>query len=216
MRLQDLDNNFETDKGNEHNYIEYYNNILTPFESIESNIMEIGILRGESIRLWHTVLPKANIFAVDNFSHSTLDPCYVFTTTLSGEGEVTEEKHCIRHTSISQVKEKVTSLSRVTLIEPVDSRSPEEVNSKIMPLGEKFDVIIDDGDHSVEAQLLTFINFFPYLSTRGVYVIEDVLGVGAAGSLVTEIRRRYPKAKICIYPFNFLIRHDDVIVEVRL
>ena len=71
MRLQDLHNNFETDKGNGHNYIEYYNNILTPFESIESNIMEIGILRGESIRLWHTVLPKANIFAVDNFSHST-------------------------------------------------------------------------------------------------------------------------------------------------
>jgi len=192
MKLENLISDFETDKGNGHSYIEYYNSILTPFELIESNIMEIGILRGESIRLWHKALPKANIFALDNFSHSTLDS-----------------------SSILHVKEKVTSLSRVTLIEPVDSRSPEEVDSNLKPLGKKFDVIIDDGDHSVEAQLRTFANFFPYLSKEGVYVIEDVIGMNAANRLAVEVRKHYPKSKICIHAFNFLHRHDDIIVEVR-
>ena len=193
MKLEELLSDFDTDKGSGHNYIEYYNSILTPFEFIESNIMEIGILRGESIRLWHKTLPKANIFALDNFSHSTLDP-----------------------SSILHVKEKVTSLPRVTLIEPVDSRSPEEVNSNLKQLGKKFDVIIDDGDHSVEAQLRTFTNFFPYLSKGGVYVIEDVIGMASANKLAVEIRRKYPESKICIHVFNFLDRHDDIIVEVKL
>lgn len=193
MKLENLLSDFDTDKGNGHNYIEYYNNILTPLESVECNIMEIGILHGESIRLWHKALPKANIFALDNFSHSTLNP-----------------------SNILQVKEKVNSLSRATLIEPVDSRSPEEVSSKIKPLGKKFDVIIDDGDHSVEAQLQTFANFFPYLSKGGVYIIEDVLGMAAAGRLASEIRRQHSDVKLCIQAFNFLYRHDDIIVEVRL
>jgi len=36
-----------------------------------------------------------------------------------------------------------------------------------------FDLIIDDGDHSADAQRETFINLFPLLSPGGVYFIED-------------------------------------------
>lgn len=37
-----------------------------------------------------------------------------------------------------------------------------------------FDVIIDDGLHTHEAQWKTFVNFIPYLKDDGVYFIEDV------------------------------------------
>ncbi|KKM65248.1 hypothetical protein LCGC14_1493180 [marine sediment metagenome] len=37
-----------------------------------------------------------------------------------------------------------------------------------------FDIIIDDGLHTHEAQRKTFANFFPYLKDDGVYFIEDV------------------------------------------
>jgi len=40
--------------------------------------------------------------------------------------------------------------------------------------GDGFDVIIDDGLHTHEAQWKTFQNFFPYLKTGGSYFIEDV------------------------------------------
>ena len=37
-----------------------------------------------------------------------------------------------------------------------------------------FDIIIDDGLHTHDAQRLTFQNYFPHLSSTGVYFIEDV------------------------------------------
>lgn len=40
--------------------------------------------------------------------------------------------------------------------------------------GEKFDVIIDDGLHTHDAQRMTFTNFIPHLKDGGVYFIEDV------------------------------------------
>lgn len=47
------------------------------------------------------------------------------------------------------------------------------------------DVIIDDGSHIVEHQLKTFDLLFPFLSSHGVYVIEDVGGVVGDYSLRT-------------------------------
>lgn len=37
-----------------------------------------------------------------------------------------------------------------------------------------FDIIIDDGLHTHEAQWKTFVNFIPYLKEHGMYFIEDV------------------------------------------
>ncbi|MCX5828774.1 MAG: class I SAM-dependent methyltransferase [Deltaproteobacteria bacterium] len=37
-----------------------------------------------------------------------------------------------------------------------------------------FDIIIDDGSHLVEHQLISFAALFPLLSENGVYIIEDI------------------------------------------
>ena len=39
---------------------------------------------------------------------------------------------------------------------------------------EMFDVIIEDGNHSFEAQYQTLVNFFPKLKKGGIYIIEDI------------------------------------------
>ena len=49
---------------------------------------------------------------------------------------------------------------------------PTEEFKKIAEGG--FDIIIDDGLHTHEAQWKTFENFIPYLKENGVYYIEDV------------------------------------------
>lgn len=41
-------------------------------------------------------------------------------------------------------------------------------------LGTDFDLIIDDGSHQVEHQILTANTFMPLLGPRGIYVIEDI------------------------------------------
>ena len=40
----------------------------------------------------------------------------------------------------------------------------------------KYDVIIDDGDHSAISQLVTFKNLAPLLKEGGMYFIEDLGG----------------------------------------
>lgn len=44
------------------------------------------------------------------------------------------------------------------------------VNAKTGP----FDIIIDDGGHSMSQQITTFNTLFPLLKAKGVYVIEDL------------------------------------------
>jgi len=40
--------------------------------------------------------------------------------------------------------------------------------------GSGFDVIIDDGGHTMKQQICSFIHLFPHLKSQGIYVIEDL------------------------------------------
>lgn len=51
--------------------------------------------------------------------------------------------------------------------------------------GQTFDIIIDDGSHRPEDYLKTFMTYAPYLSSQGVYVIEDIPNQPAAKFLET-------------------------------
>ena len=42
---------------------------------------------------------------------------------------------------------------------------------------EFYDIIIDDGLHTVESQINTFKLYFPKLKKQGIYVIEDVSNI---------------------------------------
>jgi SAM-dependent methyltransferase len=42
---------------------------------------------------------------------------------------------------------------------------------------QKFDFIIDDGDHRVSSQIRTFKNYWRLMKPDGVYFIEDIVGV---------------------------------------
>lgn len=43
---------YETDKGSVHSYIEVYEEILAPYRNTASNIIEIGVFKGNSIIMW--------------------------------------------------------------------------------------------------------------------------------------------------------------------
>ncbi len=43
---------YETDKGSVHSYIEVYEEILAPYRNTALNILEIGIFKGNSLRMW--------------------------------------------------------------------------------------------------------------------------------------------------------------------
>ena len=47
------------------NYGDIYDRHFSPFRDQKINILEIGVLRGGSMRMWEKYFPKANIFGVD-------------------------------------------------------------------------------------------------------------------------------------------------------
>ncbi len=55
-----------------------------------------------------------------------------------------------------------------------DSRDINKCDEHFTPLS--FDIIIDDGNHTGEAQLQTLKNLFPYLANNGLYIIENCIG----------------------------------------
>ena len=60
-------------------------------------------------------------------------------------------------------------------VHPCKCDSLEGPTEEFKALAEdKFDIIIDDGLHTHEAQWKTFLNFFPFLKEGGSYFIEDV------------------------------------------
>lgn len=44
-------------------------------------------------------------------------------------------------------------------------------------INDKFDIVIDDGDHQTESQLKTFKLIEPYMKPGSIYIIEDLLAL---------------------------------------
>ena len=54
-----------TDKNVAHSYLPLYDTLLEPIKNTATNIFELGVNRGGSIRLWHEYFTKATIYACD-------------------------------------------------------------------------------------------------------------------------------------------------------
>ena len=73
-----------------------------------------------------------------------------------------------------------------------------------------FDVIIDDGSHKLEHQLLSFNILFPKLNSGGIYIIEDVVDINKTKENFLNLH-----TDVEIFDFrSFKNRDDDVIVQI--
>jgi hypothetical protein len=55
-----------------------------------------------------------------------------------------------------------------------NSMNETSVRNSFVDFDGKLDVIIDDGDHIDQSQLVTLRNFWPFLRDGGLYIIEDI------------------------------------------
>ncbi len=56
----------------------------------------------------------------------------------------------------------------------IGDQANEQFLSQVERENGPFDIIIDDGGHTMKQQITTFKTLFPLLSTNGIYVIEDL------------------------------------------
>jgi hypothetical protein len=58
---------YSTDKGREHDYINaYYTHLFSPLKEEPISILEIGIYRGHSTRLWRKYFTNAEVVTIEN------------------------------------------------------------------------------------------------------------------------------------------------------
>lgn len=141
MKLKTIFDKYNCDKGYKHAYHKFYSNEFEPYRYKKINLLEIGILNGESIKSWLEYFPNANIFCVDTFQR------------------------------IPSYKIEILKNERV-FYKKLDSTS-NTASDKVGEWNTNFDIIIDDGLHTPEANRKSFLNFFPMLDKSGTYFIED-------------------------------------------
>ncbi|MEM9552852.1 MAG: class I SAM-dependent methyltransferase [Acidobacteriota bacterium] len=136
--LLDLCETHQTDKcPYHHGYVEFYDKLFSPLRSEARKVFEIGVLRGESMRLWEAYFPRAEIYGID-----------------------------IKDTSEHDSDRISTAIA--------DQASRSDLHQLIEQIGGDFDIIIDDGGHTMEQQQISFGALFPHLKAGGLYVIEDI------------------------------------------
>lgn len=80
-----------------------------------------------------------------------------------------------------------------------DSTNTAAISALIAQLNRKADVVVDDGLHSVEAQIGTLRNFLPAVQKGGLYVVEDVIDAHRIPEIRHELSRLCPAAHSFVY-----------------
>lgn len=75
------------------------------------------------------------------------------------------DQNCLNHMS---------SLSSRCHLHLIDQESKTELRNFIYKAGGDFDIIDDDGGHTMQQQITTFKTLFPYLKSGGVYIIDSL------------------------------------------
>lgn len=128
----------------DHHYHEVYNAFFESRRNERLNILEVGIWKGLSHKAWLEYFPNAQVFGIDIFSRIM-------------PKDVPILKHPRMHYLVG------------------DSTNPE-IKEQIRRewKGIKFDIIIDDGLHTPDANRKTFENLMMFFSDKFEYYIEDV------------------------------------------
>ena len=174
-----------------HTYLEVYDRLFNVFQHELINILEIGILRGTSLKLWSEYFTKATIYGADTFERIDWPGC-----------------------KFEEVQDTLKSYSNIKLVQ-VNSCSDNLVQKieresflDSIPDG-FFHIIIDDGSHELIDQINTYRNFKSKLNTEGVYVVEDIGITNGQPIDPQELIKEVPDLKLL--DMRYPSKHDNAL-----
>lgn len=145
--LTEIGTRCKTDKATTHSFTKTYEKYFDSLKNEKVRLLEIGILKGASLRMWHGYFPQGMIYGIDN--------CGISFTEITPEYIKSIEKNRLK-----------------TFIG--DQSKREDLKKFIKENGSDFDIIIDDGLHYQEHQQISLGFLFSHLKSKGIYVIEDL------------------------------------------
>tara|TARA_Y100000310_G_C20424079_1_gene688130 strand:+ start:81 stop:788 length:708 start_codon:yes stop_codon:yes gene_type:complete len=133
-------------------YTQHYAKLLDSVRYDIKKVLEIGVETGRSHRLWLEYFPNAIIYGMDVFDE----------TDRSGYVE-----------EFYRLQRGNPYLDRSIMFEG-DQSNADDLQRFLSEYGGDFDIIIDDGGHSME-QMQTSLNYlWNSVKSGGLYVIEDL------------------------------------------
>lgn len=93
----------------------------------------------------------------------------------------------------------------------VDAYSDENV--KVITDNKKYDIMIDDGPHTLESQMSFIEKYLPYLNVGGVMVIEDVQNISHVDNFIELLPEGYTYKVLDLR--NIKNRYDDILFVVE-
>ena len=179
----------KTDKADVHGFTNIYDLLFSPMRATARKVCEIGIAWGGSLQVWSQYFGNATIYGID---YLTLDQLRELA-----KSEGVKKVYFPDAPETERIKTFVA-----------DQSKRDQLESFIKRYGSNFDLILDDGGHSMEQQQVSFGFLFSHIKPGGFYVIEDVH---------TSLPNRYPgfgvqkdEANTTLGMINQYIRHEKI------
>ena len=181
--LEEIVDNATTDKNTTHSYLPLYQKLLISKKETAKNVLEIGIDKGGSIKLWHNFFTNAIVYGIDIMNSN--DVCE----------DIKNKENIILYTSSNAYN--------------TDFFTNHLLNKNI-----KFDLILDDGSHSLE-NMKQFIKLYSQIMTDdGILIIEDIEYWDWIYILKKEVPEHLKKF-IKVYDLRLnKNRYDDIIFTI--
>ena len=138
-------------------YLKHYEKKFESIRNDVTKILEIGLNTGGSHLMWLEYFPNAMVYAIDN---RILYEEYVPNKRTGG-----------RLTMVDGWDDR--DENRLIVFNG-DQSNIEDLNNFRGECGSEFDIIIDDGGHTMRQQQTSFGFLYNDLKSNGIYVIEDL------------------------------------------
>jgi hypothetical protein len=184
-KLKDLIDDSLTDKNTTHCYIEIYEKLFEKKKYDSNVILEIGI--GD--------LYKKNGGSIklwrDYFPNSTIYGLDI---------------RDIRH-----VNDEIINKDRINLYTSTNAYDKNFIEKEFINKNIKFDILIDDGPHTLDSMIFFIKNYLPLLKEDGIFVIEDIPDINWVSKLQENVPEEY-KNKCKVFDLREKKkRYDDIL-----
>lgn len=180
-----------TDKLDPHTYSETYDFLFRKIRTNYIDLLEIGIDKGGSMKLWHDYFPFANIYGLDAKDLKD-NPKY-------------DQK--IRLPEIYFSK-------RIHMTMEVNAYDEKFIEEKFKKNNMNFDIIIDDGPHNIESMCFFVKNYSKLLKENGILIIEDIQSPDWIPQIMLHVPFELRKYSKVIDLRHNGKRYDDILLVI--
>ena len=144
--LESIASKYNVDKL-ELGYLSHYEDRFEPIRNVVTKVLEIGVESGCSHRMWLEYFPNATIYGIDIFVYGVDE--------------------------FNELQEGNPNLDRSITFKG-DQSNTDDLGNFISQYGSDFDIIIDDGGHTMKQQQTSMRELFSKVKSGGFYVVEDL------------------------------------------